>query len=284
MPIIGQVNDLIVTDELPFGYTLSFSAPRAEINESVFLPLSDANGQFVEGQNLQAFVYYAQDGSIHATQKDMPIKVNEFALLTCTGSTDFGAFFDWGLERDLLVPKSMQHKPMDIGLSYVVYLLDDPDNRKMIGCTKLYRFLDETTDDLLIGEAVSIVVFDETSLGFKCVINKQYQGLLFKSDLFKRLAVGDELTAYVKQIREDGKIDLSLQKEGKEARSDLATQIMEDLVAHGGISTLTDKSSADEIFARYQVSKGAYKRAIGTLYKDKKILLSKTHISIVENK
>lgn len=193
-------------------------------------------------------------------------------------------FFDWGLERDLLVPKSMQHKPMDIGLSYVVFLLDDPDNRKMIGCTKLYRFLDETTDDLSIGEAVSIIVFDETSLGFKCVINKQYQGLLFKSDLFKRLAVGDQLTAYVKQIREDGKIDLSLQKEGKVARSDLATQIMDDLVAHGGISTLTDKSAAEEIFARYQVSKGAYKRAIGTLYKDKKILLSKTHISIVENK
>jgi hypothetical protein len=121
-------------------------------------------------------------------------------------------------------------------------------------------------------------------LGFKCVINKQYQGLLFKSDLFKRLAVGDQLTAFVKQIREDGKIDLSLQKEGKEARKDLATEIMEDLVAHGGISTVTDKSSADEIFARYHVSKGAYKRAIGTLYKDKKILLSKTHISIVEKK
>jgi hypothetical protein len=284
MPIIGQVNDLMVTDELPFGYTLSCSGAQTGSNESVFLPLNDASSQFIEGQTLQAFVYYSQDGSFHATQKDIPIKVNDFALLTCTGETDFGAFFNWGLERDLLVPKSMQHKPMDIGLSYVVYLLDDANNRKMIGCTKLYRFLDETSDDLSVGEAVSVIIFDETSLGFKCIINKQYQGLLFKSDLFKRLAVGDQLTAFVKQIREDGKIDLSLQKEGKEARKDLATEIMEDLVAHGGISTVTDKSSADEIFARYHVSKGAYKRAIGALYKDKKILLSKTHITIVENK
>jgi predicted RNA-binding protein (virulence factor B family) len=284
MPIIGQVNDLIVTDELPFGYSLSTKGSHNDPDESVFLPVSDAKGQFTEGQTLQAFVYYSQDGSMHATQKDMPIKVNDFALLTCTGATDFGAFFDWGLERDLLVPKSMQHKPMDIGLSYVVYLLDDPNNRKMIGSTKLYRFLEETTDDLNVGDTVSVIVFDETSLGFKCVINKQYQGLLFKSDLFKRLSVGDQLTAFIKNIREDGKIDLSLQKEGKEARTDLASEIMDDLVAHGGMSTLTDKSSAEEIFARFHVSKGAYKRAIGTLYKNKKIILSKTHISIVESK
>jgi hypothetical protein len=154
----------------------------------------------------------------------------------------------------------------------------------MIGSTKLYRFLEETTDDLNVGDTVSVIVFDETSLGFKCVINKQYQGLLFKSDLFKRLSVGDQLTAFIKNIREDGKIDLSLQKEGKEARTDLASEIMDDLVAHGGMSTLTDKSSAEEIFARFHVSKGAYKRAIGTLYKNKKIVLSKTHISIVESK
>ena len=284
MPIIGQVNDLIVTDKLPFGYSLADADPTSASNESIFMPVSDSRFQFEEGQSLKAFVYYAQDGSVHATQKEMPIKVNDFALLTCTGATDFGAFFDWGLERDLLVPKSMQHKPMDIGLSYVVYLLDDPDNRKLVGCSKLYRFLNETADDLVPGQEVSVVVFDETSLGFKCVINSEYQGLLFKSDLSKRLAVGDQLSAFVKEIREDGKINLSLQRQGKEARTDLAAQIIDDLEAHGGISTLTDKSPADEIFARYKVSKAAYKRAIGTLYKNKKILLSKTHISLVENK
>lgn len=282
MPIIGQVNELIVTDELPFGYSLSYAGNESDLNESVFMPVSDANAQFVKGQSLDAFVYYAQDGSIQATQKDMPIRVNDFALLTCTGATDFGAFFDWGLERDLLVPKSMQHKPMDVGLSYVVYLLEDPDNRKLVGCSKLYRFLKETSDDLVAGQEVSVLVFDETSLGFKCVINKEYQGLLFKSDLFKRLSVGDQLTAFIKQVREDGKIDLSLQRQGKAARKDLGDEIIDDLKAHGGISTLTDKSAADEIFARYHVSKGAYKRAIGTLYKQKRILLSKTHITLVE--
>jgi predicted RNA-binding protein (virulence factor B family) len=284
MAIIGQVNDLVVTDELPFGYSLAYTGTDADMDESVFMPVSDTNGQFTKGQTLQAFVYYAQDGSIQATQKEVPIKVNDFALLTCTGATDFGAFFDWGMERDLLVPKSMQHKPMDIGLSYVVYLLDDPDNRKLVGSSKLYRFLNETSDDLSPGQEVSVIIFDETSLGFKCIINREYQGLLFKSDLFKRLAIGDQVTAFVKHIREDGKIDLSLQRQGKEARKDLADEIIDDLKAHGGVSTLTDKSSADEIFARFHVSKGAYKRAIGTLYKNKKVLLSKTHISLVENK
>lgn len=282
MPNIGSINDLIITAVLPFGYSAAFKEDDSA--ESIFLPTADTHVQLAEGQSIQAYVYYAQDGSVQATQKKMPITVNDFALLNCTGTTDFGAFFHWGLDRDLLVPKSLQHKPMDVGLSYLVYLLHDEDNRKLIGCTKLHRFLEETTDSHAVGDEVSVVVFDESPLGFKCVVNKQYQGLLYKSDLFKKLNVGDELNAFVKHIREDGKIDLSLQKLGKAARKDLADEIIEDLKAHDGLSTLTDKSPAEEIFARYSVSKAAYKRAIGTLYKNKKILLSKTHISLVENK
>ncbi|MFT5542653.1 MAG: putative RNA-binding protein (virulence factor B family) [Glaciecola sp.] len=283
MPNIGNLNNMVVTDVLPFGYSLSETATK-ESTEMVFMPVSDATAELTEGQSIEAYVYYAQDGSMHATQKDTAIKMGEFALLTCTGVTDFGAFFDYGVGRDLLVPKSMQHKPMDEGLSYVVCLLHDEQNRKLIGCSKLHRYLEETTDELSVGQAVDALVFDETSLGFKCVVNKQFQGLLFKSDLFKNLSIGNEIKVFIKHIREDGKIDLSLQKQGEVGRNDLAADIIEDLVAHGGISTLTDKSSADEIFARYNVSKGAYKRAIGTLYKNKKIMLSKTHISLVENK
>jgi predicted RNA-binding protein (virulence factor B family) len=283
MPNIGNLNNLIVTDVLPFGYSLS-QANGKQSAEMVFLPISDAAAGLTEGQSVEVFVYYAQDGSMHATQKKVPLKMGEFALLTCTGATDFGAFFDFGVERDLLVPKSMQHKPMDEGLSYVVCLLHDPENRKLIGCSKLHRYLEETTDELTIGQAVDALVFDETSLGFKCVVNNQYQGLLFKSDLFKHLSIGDQISVFIKHIREDGKIDLSLQKQGEAGRNDLAADIIDDLVAHDGISTLTDKSSADDIFARYKVSKGAYKRAIGTLYKNKKIMLSKTHISLVDNK
>jgi predicted RNA-binding protein (virulence factor B family) len=281
MPNVGNLNNLIVNNVLPFGYSLSQNASK-QSQEMVFLPISDALGELTEGQTVEAYVYYAQDGSMHATQKKVAINLGDFALLNCTGVTDFGAFFDYGVDRDLLVPKSMQHKPMDEGLSYVVCLLHDEENRKLIGCTKLHRYLEETTDELDLGQSADALVFDETPLGFKCVVNKQYQGLLFKSDLLKKLNIGDELTVFIKNIREDGKIDLSLQKQGKAGRNDLAADIIDDLIAHGGMSTLTDKSSADEIYARYKVSKGAYKRAIGTLYKNKKIMLSKTHISLVD--
>ncbi|MDT0627212.1 S1-like domain-containing RNA-binding protein [Alteromonas sp. W364] len=276
---IGNINSLLVIDILPFGYTLAISEDTPS-EQKVFLPIDDAKGKKELEQSVDAYVYYSQDGSLHASEKPIAIKVNDFAVLTCTGVTDFGAFFDWGLERDLLVPRSLQHKPLDEGLSSVVYLIHDEDNHKMIGCTKLHRFLEETTDELSPGEEVDLLIFDETSLGFKAVINKRFQGLLFKSDLFRTVKIGERCKAYVKEVREDGKINLSLQKLGSNARKDLAQQILDDLDAHGGLSTLTDKSPSEEIQAHYHVSKGAYKRAIGNLYKQKKITISKTHIKL----
>ncbi|MBF7072739.1 hypothetical protein ISG33_04910 [Glaciecola sp. MH2013] len=281
---VGKVSKLSVIDVLPFGYTLSGISQNAygEQEHRVFLPSSDCDQSLSAGSEIHAFVYYAQDGSLQASLKKMPIQVGEFALLTCTGVTDFGAFFDWGLERDLLVPRAMQHKSMDVGLSYVVTLIHDKDNEKLLGCSKLYRFLEETNSELKIGEAVELLIYDESSLGFKAVINNRFQGLLFKSDLYKRISIGDRLPAFIKHIREDGKIDLSLQKLGKTARKDLAEEILEDLAAHGGISTLTDKSPPEEIQAHYNVSKAAYKRALGNLFKQKKISLSKTHIKLID--
>ena len=279
MPNLGDINTLTVTDVLPFGYTLRTSSDESAV--AIFLPGSDVETELALNSQVDAFVYYAQDGSLQATLKELPLQMGGFALLTCTGVTDFGAFFDWGLERDLLVPRAMQHKSMDVGLSYVVTLLHDESNEKLVGCTKLYRVLEETNADVAIGQAVDLLIYDETSLGFKAVINNRFQGLLFKSDLFKHITIGDRLPGFIKFIREDGKIDLSLQKIGKTARKDLAQEILEDLAAHGGISTLTDKSPPEEIQAHYNVSKAAYKRALGNLFKQKKISLSKTHVKLL---
>ena len=207
-------------------------------------------------------------------------QLGECALLKAVTVTKTGAFMDCGLERDLLVPVSQQLTPMSEGQSYVVYVFLDP-KQQVIGSTKLHKFLDERAKNMAAGDPVDLLIVNDTELGYKAVINGSHLGLLYKSEVFQELRPGDKVKGYIKSVREDRKIDLSLQKQNRKARDELTDRIIALLETSGGTSTLTDYSPPQAIYKQYGVSKGNYKKALGQLYKQRRISVEKDKITLL---
>jgi predicted RNA-binding protein (virulence factor B family) len=217
-----------------------------------------------------------------APSENKPLaQIGECALLKAVTVTKTGAFMDCGLERDLLVPVSQQLTPITEGQSYVVYLFLDPE-QQVIGSTKLHKFLDERAKDMAAGESVDLLIVNDTDLGYKAVVNGTHLGLLYKSEVFQTLQPGDKVKGFIKAVREDRKIDLSLQRQDKKSRDELTDQILEFLQAGGGTSTLTDYSPPDAIYKQYGVSKGNYKKALGQLYKQRRISVDKDKVTLLK--
>ncbi len=203
----------------------------------------------------------------------------ECAYLKAINVTAAGAFMEWRTGNDLLVPVSQQQAPMEAGKSYVVYLFQDPQQR-VVGSSKLYRFLDERAKSMAAGEEVELLIVDGTALGYKAVVNGTHLGLLYRDEVFRPLNPGDKIRGYIKTIRADRKIDLSLQRQGKKAREELTDRILNFLKANDGCSSLTDYSSPEAIYQQFGVSKGNYKKALGALYKQRLIVVTKTNIKL----
>jgi len=208
-------------------------------------------------------------------------QAGECACLKVISVTSAGAFMQWGNKQDLLVPISQQISPMVAGESYVVYLFLDPQQR-IIGSSKLYKFLDERARNMTPGEQVDLLIVGETDLGYKAVVNGSHLGLLYKDEIFRTLRPGDRTQGYIKAIRDDRKIDLALQHHNRESRAELTDRILNFLQANGGASTLTDYSPPDAIYKQYHVSKGNYKKALGALYKQRLISVSKDRITLLK--
>ncbi len=219
--------------------------------------------------------------SMIRTEKDPKAQVGECAFLRAVTVTKAGAFMDCGLKRDLLVPISQQLHPITQGQSYVVYLYLDPQ-QQLIGTTKLHHFLDERAKNMTPGERVDLLIVNESNLGYKAVINGTHLGLLYKSEIFQPLKAGDEVSGYIKNIRGDRKIDLSLQKQSQSSRDELSQRILDYLKAHAGTSTLTDYSPPESIYKQYRVSKGNYKKALGQLYKQRLIKVTRDRITLIK--
>jgi len=220
--------------------------------------------------------------SAPVTTKNTPkAKVGECALLKTVTVTRAGAFMDCGMERDLLVPVSQQLTPMQEGKSYVVYLFLDP-KQQIIGSTKLHNFLDERAKNMAAGDQVDLLIVNDTDLGYKAVVNGTHLGLLYKGEVFQSLRPGDRTVAYIKAVREDKKIDLSLQRQNQQTRDELTERILAFLEASGGTSSLTDYSPPEEIYKQYHVSKGNYKKALGKLYKQRLIKVSRHEITLLK--
>ncbi len=232
---------------------------------------------------LEVFLYHDSEDRLIATTETPKAVVGECALLKVVQIDRVGAFLDWGLPKDLLVPYCEQAIPMQVGNSYVVYLFIDEFSGRVTASSKLDRFLPETNLYRKVGQAVEIQIWAKTDLGYKAIIAGSTLGLLFKNEVFRPLRIGQVLPAYIKSIREDGKIDLSLQPAGSQAnhRQELTHQIIDHLKANGGKSPLTDKSPPNDIYVVYHVSKGSYKKALGALYKQRKILIHKDEILLV---
>ncbi len=279
---VGKFNQLEVVKEVPFGFYL-----EAGHLGQILLPSKNAPLGCKVGDQVNAFIYHDSDDRLIATIKKPKVLVDHCAFLKVVSITKVGAFLDWGLEKDLLVPFNEQDYPMSEGLSYVVYVFCDEETGRLAASTKLSDFLyEESCEEGGTFEAkqqVELLVCGKTDMGYKAVINGSHLGLIFKDEVFQPIKVGHSLTGYIKRVREDGKIDLCFQFHDPSARNSLEEEIIEDLIAHGGLSTLTDKSPAQEISKRFKVSKNTYKKALGSLYKQKRILLDKTKITLIEN-
>lgn len=277
---IGKINTLRVVAQYPFGYAL---APCIENEDDTYsddelptvtLSHDEVESELSDGALIDVFVAADQRGDLYATLKKPLIQVGEVKVLKAVSATHFGAFFDWGLDNDLLMPIDYQANPVDPGMRYVVHAFFDEKTNRILGATKLHYFLKEGNAYLNEGDLVDCLVYAKSDLGFKVVINEKSLGLIFNSDAFKPLKIGDATQGVIKNIREDGKIDVVLQRADKAGRDTLQQAILDDLEAHGGVSTLTDKSPPDAIYTHFNVSKAAYKKALGALYKQKKITIS----------
>lgn len=281
---IGQINTLIIHEVLEDGYTcLSDTSEDDNSDFITYVYLAAKNRSFKEGDTLEAFVFIDKQQQCVATLKQPKAMVNDTVLLQATGMTDFGAFFDWGLEQDLLVPSQYLQSPVIMGMPYLVHIFYENDSQRVLGATKLHRFFSETDayGQLELGQSVQCQVWHITELGYKIRINNELLGVLFNDQALAKHKVGDEFKAWVKTIRSDGKIDITQLQDNPNSRLSLQEQIVADLEAHGGLSTLTDKSSPEDIAHKFNVSKGAYKKAIGTLFKQKRISLTKDAIKLL---
>jgi len=216
-----------------------------------------------------------------STPDSTTAQAGDCVLMKAITVTKAGAFMEAGLERDLLVPVSQQLIPMSEGRDYVVYLYLDP-NERLIGTTKLHKFLDERAKNMALGDEADLLIVNETELGYKAVINGTHLGLLYKDEVFQALKPGDQVKGFIKGVREDRKIDLGLKRQALLARNELSEQILTFLKANDGTSNLTDYSPPDEIYKQYRVSKGSYKKALGALYKQRLIRVSKDKVSLIK--
>jgi predicted RNA-binding protein (virulence factor B family) len=233
---------------------------------------------------VEVFLYFDSDDLLIATTETPKAFVNTVELLKVIDTNPVGAFLDWGLPKDLLVPFSEQQHPMKEGESYMVYVFHDHNTDRILASSKLNRHFEEEPEGLQEKQAVDLQISDKTELGYKAVIDNQYLGLIFHGDAFRPLAIGERLPGYIKAIREDGKVDLIISQHSSQGDNSLENQIMAHLKASGGESDLTDKSDPDRIYRQFKVSKKKYKNALGALYKRKLIVVTREKISLVQAK
>lgn len=279
MTLIGKSVKLQIIKEVDFGVYLD----GGDLGE-ILLPKRYVLPDFLLDDWVDVFIYLDSEDIVIATTEKPFAEMGQCAYLEVVDTNSFGAFMNWGLPKDLLVPFREQKIPMKRGKSYTVCLYEDNSGR-ICGSAKLDHFLNEYGGaSFEFNQPVDLLICSQSPLGFKAVINNTHLGLIHNNDVLAGVKLGDRVQGYIKNIRPDEAIDLALQPQGKALKNNLLEQILIDLEQSGGISYLTDKSPAEDIFKQYQVSKGNYKKAIGQLYKDGKILLEKDKITLIAQK
>ncbi len=276
MAAIGQWNELRVIKELDFGVYLDAD----ELGE-VLLPRRYVPENCQPEDTVRVFIYLDSEDRYIATTETPYATVGDFALLKVVAVNNFGAFLDWGLLKDLLVPFREQKQKMEVGRSYLVYLYIDEDSQRIAASNKLNKFLDKTPHDFEEGQEVQLIIAKKTDLGYKTIVDGTHWGILYENEIFQTLHIGQSIKGYVKKIREDQKIDLSLQPAGYEKIPDLAEIILQELKKNKGLLPINDKSSAEVIYARFGVSKKSFKKAVGNLYKKRLITIEKSGLRLV---
>jgi len=263
---IGKINSLDVLRSTEFGLFLD-----GEELGDILLPKRYVSKNWNPGDTVDVFIMLDSEDRLTATTLKPYAMVDEFAHLRVVASTGIGAFLDWGLPKDLLVPFREQKIKMSEGQSYIVRIYLDRASNRIAASSKLDKFLDKTEPDFEPSEKVDLLICARTDLGYKAIINGTHWGMVFHNEAFQPLERGLRIDGFIKQIRPDGKIDLALQKPGYEKVTDLTEIILNHIKAQGGFMPVTDKNSPEEIHALFGVSKKTYKKAIGALYKKRLI-------------
>ena len=270
MALIGRFNTLQVSKFTDFGLYLDAGADGEILLPKRYIPKQEA---LEVGDWLNVFVYLDSEDRVIATTQKPKVQVGGFASLKVVEINSVGLFLDWGLSKDLLLPHSEEKRPLQVGDYVLVHVYLDPRSRRITATARLDRFLDNSPATYQVGEQVELLIAERTDLGFKAIINERHWGLLHKNELFRFVRSGMREMGYIREVRDDGKINLSLQPVGAEQRDVLAERIVEALQAAGGFLPLSDKSPAELISQQFSVSKGNFKKAIGGLYKRGVILI-----------
>ena len=254
----------------------------AEDFGEVLLPMRQLPRDAKPGSAVKVFVYLDGDEELVVTGFKPYAQVGEFVGLKVVSASRVGAFLDWGLKKDLFVPAREQAQAMQVDKHYVVYLYLDREGR-VAATSKLDRFLDEGWPEYKPGDAVSILPCEHTPLGIKAVVDSRYWGVLYRNELFGKVTTGREIRGFIKQVREDGKIDLTLNQPGQAGTQTAAEKIMARLQKQDGFLPVGDKSSPEVIYQLFTMSKGTFKKAIGALYKQGQILIEDEGIRLVKS-
>ncbi|WP_054112531.1 CvfB family protein [Marinagarivorans algicola] len=277
MITIGQHHTLRVTKITPFGAFFD-----ADDLGEVLMPNKHGAKGLAVGDTQAVFIYLDSDDRPICTLQKPKIRVGEFALLRVIDSNSVGAFLDWGLDKDLLVPFAEQHRPMEVGRSYLVRAYIDHTDGRIVASSKVDKFVEEDKPHgYSVKQAVNLIVANTTDLGFKAIINHHHWGVLYKEEVFQRLSFGQAIKGYIKFIRPDGKIDLTLQG-GQETRDKYTHVILNYLKRHNGYAPVHDKSDPEQISLMFKMSKKAFKKTIGGLYKQKIIRIENDGIYLLD--
>lgn len=275
---VGQINNLEVVKITDFGVFLDAGEFGTTLLPKRFAPEGVELGHFID-----VFLYFDSENQLAATTETPIAKVGEWGLMKIEGVNTTGAFVNWGIkDKDLLVPYSEQRARFTAGQNILVYVYTDKASGRIVGTTKFNKLLDKTPAKYAQNEQVDLIIAERSDLGFKAIINGLHWGMIFPSDVFGKLFIGKKLKGYIKHIREDGKIDLALQKVGVAKMDDLSEKILDTLQKKGGFLPLSDKSTPEAIFATFRTSKGTFKKTIGGLFKQGKILIEKDGIRLAE--
>lgn len=275
---IGKTHSLKVIKHVDFGVYL-----EGDTLEEILLPeryLPKDSDAWEIGKSLEVFIYLDSEDRPIATTEIPLAEIGDCAYLTVVEKSEFGSFLDWGLMKDLLVPFKEQRIPMDVGRSYVVYLYLDKTDRIAASSLLSRHLAEQNEDNFQAGQEVDLLIASRSDLGYKAIINGSHLGLIHNNEVVRPINMGDKFKGYIGEPRPDGRINLTLQKPAGELRGELAEKIIAHLEENGGSSSLTDKSTPEDINATFHVSKSNYKKALGKLYKARKIIMENGLITL----
>ncbi|SER31008.1 hypothetical protein SAMN03159444_03803 [Pseudomonas sp. NFACC02] len=278
MALVGRYNSLQVVKHTHFGLYLDGAQDGEILLPNRYIP-KDIPSEDEDWLNV--FIYLDSDDKLIATTEKPKVQVGEFASLKVVEVNSIGIFLDWGLPKDLLLPYSEEKRPLKAGDYCVVHVYLDKHTRRITATTRLDRYLDKVPANYTVGQEVDLLVAEETAMGFKAIINNKHWGLIHKNEVFKFLRSGKQEKGFIKEVRSDGNISLSLQPVGEQLSSSLNTKILDKLRENNGVLPVSDKSDPAVISNLFGVSKGNFKKAIGALYKQGQIVIHPDRIELV---